>query len=76
MGEWVKGELSMASITGDYSKPMKRQFQTWLREHYNNNESALRVAWNKTQVSFETAEVPSGLEQFETKHMIFRDPKQ
>lgn len=75
-GEWVKGKLSMFFLTGDYSKPMKRNFRGWLREHYNNDESALRKAWNKPEVSFDTAEVPSGIEQFETKHLTFRDPKQ
>ena len=75
-GEWVKGKLSMFFLTGDYSKPMKRHFRKWLREHYNNDESALRKAWNKPEVSFDIAEVPSGIEQFETKHLTFRDPKQ
>lgn len=75
-GEWVKGKLSMYYLTGDYSKPMKRHFRVWLREHYSNDEAGLRKAWNKPEVSFETAEVPSGVEQFETKHMTFRDPKQ
>ncbi len=75
-GEWVKGKLSMFFLTGDYSKPMKRHFQAWLREHYNNDEGALRKAWNKPEYTFEMAEVPSGLEQFETKQMTFRDPNQ
>jgi hypothetical protein len=75
-GEWVKGKSSMFFLTGDYSKPMTLHFQAWLREHYKNSVTDLRSAWNKTQISFESAQVPSGTEQFETKDMIFRDPKQ
>jgi hypothetical protein len=75
-GEWVKGKLSMFFLTGDYCKPMKQHFQAWLRKHYHNDGTALRAAWNKPHVTFEDAEVPSSLEQFETKHMTFRDPKQ
>jgi hypothetical protein len=75
-GEWVKGNLSMFSLTGDYSKPMKLHFQQWLKEHYNNNLTSFKKAWNNPQLSFETVEVPSGTEQFETKNMTFRDPKQ
>jgi hypothetical protein len=74
-GEWVKGKLSMFFLTGDYSKPMKHHFQEWLRERYNNDVTALKTAWNNPQVSFEVAVVPSGIEQFETKNMTFRDPK-
>ena len=75
-GEWVKGNLSMFFLTGDYSKPMQHHFQGWLREHYNNDATALKKAWNKPQSSFETAIVPTGSEQFGTKNMTFRDPKQ
>ena len=75
-GEWVKGKLSMFFLTGDYSKPMKRHFRTWLRETYGNDESAFRKVWNKPALSFETAEVPTAAEQFETRHMTFRDPQQ
>ena len=75
-GEWVKGKLSMFFLTGDYSKPMKRHFRGWLRERYNNDESALKRAWNKPLVSFESAEVPSDIEQFQTKNNTFRDTRQ
>ena len=75
-GEWVKGKLSMFFLTGDYSKPMTRHFRNWLRQKYGNDESAFRKAWNKPALSFETAGVPTAAEQFETKHMTFRDPLQ
>lgn len=75
-GEWVKGKLSMFFLTGDYSKPMNLHFRAWLQQKYNNNEAMLRKAWDKPGVSFETAQVPTAAEQFETKHMTFRDPLQ
>ncbi|HTY38491.1 MAG TPA: hypothetical protein VMH23_15340 [Bacteroidota bacterium] len=75
-GEWVKGKLSMFFLTGDYSKPMKRHFREWLRGRYNNDESALKHAWNQPQVSFESAEVPSDIEQFQAKNNTFRDTRQ
>lgn len=74
-GEWVKGKLSMYDLTGDYSAPMRRRFRSWLRERYQDDESALRRAWNNPQVTFDTAEVPSAAEQFRSKHFVFRDPK-
>ena len=74
-GEWVKGKLSMSDLTGDYSKPMRRHFQSWLRERYKNDDTALRKSWNNPSVSFASAEVPSGREQLETKQAVFRDPK-
>jgi hypothetical protein len=75
-GEWVKGKLSMFFLTGDYSKPMKLHFREWLRGKYGNDESAFRKAWNKPELSFQSAEVPAADEQFGTKHLTFRDPQQ
>ena len=75
-GEWVKGKVSMSFFTGDYSAPMRRHFRDWLRRQYNKDESALKKAWNKSDVSFDTAEVPSDIEQFGTKHWTFRDSAQ
>jgi len=75
-GEWVKGKLSMFYLTGDYSKPMKLHFQTWLRNRYKNDVTLLKKAWNDPQATYETAVVPSGPLQFETKNMTFRDPMQ
>jgi hypothetical protein len=73
-GEWVKGKTSMYYLTGDYSRPMQRHFRAWLQDHYQNDAAALRKAWNDPEVDFTTAEVPSGDEQFQTRHGVFRDP--
>jgi len=75
-GEWVKGKVSMSFLTGDYSPPMRRYFRSWLRERYSNDLTLLQNAWNNPKVTFETAEVPSASEQFQTKHFTFRDPHQ
>jgi len=75
-GEWVKGKVSMSFLTGDYSNPMRRHFRSWLRQRYISDVSLLQKAWNNPMVNFETAEVPSAFEQFQTKHLIFRDPHQ
>jgi len=74
-GEWVKGKVSMSFHTGDYSAPMRRHFRSWLRKKYNNEETALQRAWNDPEVTFESAEVPSAKEQFNTEHWTFRDPQ-
>jgi hypothetical protein len=74
-GEWVKGKLSMFFLTGDYSKPMAQHFRSWLRQKYNNDPAVFQRAWNKQGTSFENAEVPTAAEQFEAKHMTFRDPQ-
>ena len=73
-GEWVK-DVAMSPTTGDYSAPMKRQFQEWLRARYHT-EAALRSAWADAAVSFATAAVPSHEEQVTTATgQSFRDPR-
>jgi hypothetical protein len=73
-GEWVKGETSMSTLCGDYSEPMRRRFRSWLRRHYANDLAAFRAAWNDPRISFDTAEVPSAVEQLQTRLYTFRDP--
>lgn len=73
-GEWVKGESSMYALCGDYSEPMRRQFRNWLREHYSNDLTAFRAAWNNRHLSFENAEVPPAEAQLLAKRVTFRDP--
>jgi hypothetical protein len=73
-GEWVKGDSDMLAFTGDYSQPMRRHFQAWLREKYQHYVWLLRKAWDDPDVTFDTADVPSPKEQFNTRHGAFRDP--
>jgi len=72
--EWFKYALNLDRSCGDYSQPMQRYFQSWLRKRYSADESALRSAWNNAAVTFETAPVPSPQEQFGARNYIFRDP--
>ena len=74
-GEWIKDWSSMQLACGDYSEPMRRHFRAWLRRHYVSDTAALQAAWTDPQLIFDTAEVPSGDEQFNTTHLLFRDPK-
>lgn len=73
-GEWVKRSSSMGVPCGDYSDPMRRHFQAYLRERYNEDVFALRDAWSNPEITFDTAEVPSAGEQLQTTDFIFRDP--
>ena len=74
-GEWVKGESSMYAPCGDYSLPMRRYFQDWLRTRYRGDLAAFRAAWrHAASVTFETAEVPAAGRQLEARLGTFRDP--
>ena len=72
-GEWVKNTTSMSPTTGDYSRPMQRRFQAWLRAKYAD-DAALRRAWRDDAATLATAEVPSQAELLHTQHGSFRDP--
>lgn len=74
-GEWIKSWSSMGLACGDLSAPMRRAFRRWLRVRYGDSVEALRAAWGDAEVTFETAEVPSAAEQFNTTRHLFRDPK-
>ena len=74
-GEWIKDWSSMSPASGDFSEPMRRQFRAWLRQRYDNDVAALQAAWADPQVTFETAEAPSGDEQDHPTHFLFRDPR-
>ena len=73
--EWVKSWSSMELPCGDYSQPMRLHFRAWLNNKYQNDVSRFQSAWNDTQVTFETAEVPTADEQLKTRHLSLRDPR-
>jgi hypothetical protein len=75
-GEWVKGETSMYSVCGDYSEPMRRHFQDWLRVRYRSDLAGLRAAWNDPGITFETTAAPTAAEQLHGRNLQFRDPRQ
>jgi len=74
-GEWVKGDTSMGTPCGDYSRPMRGHFRVWLRRTYHDDVAALRAAWNEASVTFGTAVVPAEAAQLTTDHLSFRDPR-
>lgn len=56
----------------DYSKAGVAAFRDWLKARYGDN-AALQKAWSRPDVTFETAEVPSGERRL--KSTFFLDPK-
>jgi len=73
-GEWIKSWVCMDAESGDFSPVMQARFRGWLRARYHDDPAALQAAWAKPDVTFDTAEVPSGPEQDHTEHGLFRDP--
>ncbi len=73
--EWTKWSSSGRLACGDYSEPMRRYFRAWLRKKYDGDTAAIRAAWGRPDVSFDTAEAPSAEEQLRTHLHNFRDPK-
>ena len=74
-GEWCKRNSSMANPCGDYSEPMRRHFQGWLRKKYCDDVYILRKAWKNDTVTFDTVEVPSENQQLHTLNYSFRNPQ-
>ncbi|MBI4551778.1 MAG: hypothetical protein HY710_05880 [Candidatus Latescibacteria bacterium] len=72
-GEWVK-ESAMRNVCADYSPPMQRHFQAWVRKKYDGDRMALRDAWRDPGLEFYTVAVPAPAE-FNAFHLgEFRDP--
>lgn len=74
--EWTKWSSSGRLACGDYSEPMRRYFRAWLRKKYGDDPATFRRAWNRPEISFDTAEAPTADEQLRTRLYNFRDPKQ
>jgi hypothetical protein len=55
-GEWSYGWVPALS---DTSAPQARAFGVWLRQRYGDDRAALRKAWNRDDIDFDTAEVPT-----------------
>jgi hypothetical protein len=72
-GEWIKSPSAMQSFGTDYSAPMLRHFRGWLRKRYGT-DAVLQATWHNAEVTLDTAVVPSGDEQLNAKHHLFRDP--
>ena len=57
----------------DYSPVAQEAFKVWLKGRYKK-ESALRKAWNDSEVTFETATPPGEVERYSSNYGIFFDP--
>jgi hypothetical protein len=55
---------SVEGYMGDYSEPNKQAFRKWLRDKYQSEER-LQSAWNMSDVTFKTAEIPSKLQRLD-----------
>ena len=72
-GEWIKSWSSMGLANPDASAPMQRAFRAWLRRKYGT-DAALQAAWGNPNVTLDTAPTPTGVEQDDPSHFLFRDP--
>lgn len=59
-GEWIwKGAVTPIPNFSDYSAPMSRYFQSYLRDKYRNDLVRLRNAWNNPSIDFSNAAPPA-----------------
>ncbi len=73
-GQWIEWFYPKFEFEPDNGPAMTRHFRQWLRAKYATDD-ALRIAWNKSDVTFDTAEVPGVPERFKTSERMFRDPQ-
>ena len=73
-GEWFYFE-SWDGYLSDFSPVMNSGFRLWLEDKYGTVD-ALRSAWGRDDLTFETVEVPAAAEQRRTRIGFFRDPEQ
>jgi len=59
-----------------YSPATRKRFRKWLAEQYGGDVAALRKAWNDPEVTFDTAQPPSGKAREASEMFLFRDARQ
>ena len=57
--QWLHWSNWSPNHLSDYSPGAQRSFRNWLRRLYKDDVSALRRAWNRLDVTFDTASIPS-----------------
>ena len=70
--EWYHWSSGSNQLAG-YSVHMEKAFREWLKRKYGSDE-ALRRGWNASDVSLDTATVPSREERWDEGKGTFRDP--
>ena len=58
----------------DVSEPMRLALVDYLKNKYGNDTGRLRKAWNNTELTFDTVQVPGIRERVETTAGAWRDP--
>jgi hypothetical protein len=69
----VYGEWHYWGGESDFSQPMTSHFRGWLKNKYKTNDG-LKKAWNRKEITFQTAQVPSVRERQNSDEGIFRSP--
>lgn len=72
-GEWYWPGSFTGGMPG-YSTATTQSFREWLRGEYGGDVSALQKAWQRSDVEFENAPVPSPAERKASERWVFRDP--
>lgn len=70
--EWYHWSIHTNELA-DYSEHMTRAFRNWLRERYGTTE-ALRAAWGRSDLEFDSVEVPSQEHRQRNRDHTFRNP--
>lgn len=70
--EWYHWSSGSDQLAG-YSTHTLEAFRAWLRQRYETPER-LQAAWNRPEVNFETATVPTREERYDLGKGTFRDP--
>ncbi len=73
--EWQHWGSVGAFEPTDYSAPMQEEFRKWLRREYADDVGALRAAWDRPDITFEDAQIPSVAQRDAADHMLFRNPR-
>lgn len=70
---WNSADPSVDGAFSDYSLPMLKYFRDFLRKKYGTNEK-LQAAWNRKDVTFDTATIPDHAARAANDCGFLRDP--
>ncbi len=70
--EWYHWSMNTEQL-GDYTRHMERAFREWLRDKYETDDN-LQAAWQRAEVTIESATIPTQRERYGDQSKTFRDP--
>ncbi|MFZ2654833.1 MAG: hypothetical protein WAX69_07930 [Victivallales bacterium] len=70
---WAHWDIYRSENADDYSPAARKAFRMWLHQRYAGNQEALRIAWSRPDVTFESAEIPP-VERRKRKDVLWLDP--